>query len=73
MSGGEGGRILSRLHAQHGHGAWYHNPGIVTWAKIKNQMLNQLSQQGASRLKFFTVHLLDHYVEKLETAHQILC
>ena len=29
------------------HGAWSHNPEIMTWAEIKSQMLNQLSHPGA--------------------------
>lgn len=47
--GSEGERIPSRLHAQSGarHRAWFHNPGIMTQAKIKNQMLNRLSHPGA--------------------------
>ena len=42
-------RILSRLYAQHGlqHGAWSHNPEIMTWAEIKSRMLSQLSYPAA--------------------------
>ena len=52
-SGGSRGkeRISRRLHAQHRapHGAWSHDPGVVTWAEIKSQMLNWLSHPGAPR------------------------
>ena len=50
-------RISSKFHtlckcgAQ--HGARYHNHEIVTWAKIKSQMLNQLSHHGATRMSVF--------------------
>ena len=47
---GEGGAgILSRLHAQGRvrHGAQSRDPGIMTWAEIKSQMLNRLSHPGA--------------------------
>ena len=42
-------RILSRMYAQHqaGHGVCPSEPGIMTWAKIKTQRLNQLSHPGA--------------------------
>ena len=51
MSGGQGqkeSRILSEFHAQHRawHGAPSHDPGIMTWAWIKSQMLNWLSHPG---------------------------
>ena len=38
---GEGERILSRLHTQHGaqHGTPSHDPEIMTWAEIKSWML----------------------------------
>ena len=43
---GRGKGILGRLHDQHRPhlGAQSHNPEIMTWAKIKSGMLNQLSQ-----------------------------
>ena len=46
---GERERIPSRLHAQHRaqHGTQSHNSKLMTWAKIKNQMLNWLSHPGA--------------------------
>ena len=42
-------KILSRFHTQHGalHGAQCHDPGIMTYAEIKSQTLNQLSHPGA--------------------------
>ena len=44
----EGENYLSRLPAQLGapHGSWSQDPENVTWAKIKNQLLNQLSHSG---------------------------
>ena len=46
---GEKERILSRFHSQHGVQcrAQSHDPGIMTWAEIMNQRLNQLSHPGA--------------------------
>ena len=52
-------RILSRLHTQRRARcrAWSHNPGIMTWPKIKSRMLNRLSHPGTpaflSFLSFF--------------------
>ena len=43
-------RILSRIWAW--HGAWSHNPEIMTWAEIKSQTLNWLSHPGAPQLTF---------------------
>ena len=55
VSGGQGGegaerereRIPSRFHAQHGaqHGAQSHDSKIMTWTKIKSQMLNWATQE----------------------------
>jgi len=48
-------RILSRLHVQHRawRGARSHDPEIMTWAKIKSQMLNRLSHPGTPLKDFF--------------------
>ena len=48
-------RISSRLHTQHGaqHGAWTHNPEIMTWAKIKSQIFNWLSHPSAPQRSNF--------------------
>ena len=45
-------RILSRLHAQHRapHAIVSHDSEIMTWAEIKNWMLNWLSQPGTPPL-----------------------
>ena len=47
-------RISSKFCAEHGagHGTPSHNPEIITSAKAKNLMLNQLSHLGAPRIKF---------------------
>ena len=37
-----------------GHGAW-HGAEIVTWAKIKSQMLNWLNHPGIQQLKILKV------------------
>ena len=52
----EGERILSMLHTQHGvqYGAQFHNPEVMTWAKIKSQTLNHLSR-GAPLMTYFWV------------------
>ena len=58
MSYGEGqkerdrGRILSRLHAQHGanHGAQSQNPEIMTSVKVKSWMLNRLSHPDTPKI-----------------------
>ena len=40
------------------HGAWFHNPEIMTWAEIiKSQMLNWLSHAGAPK-EIFIVRFL---------------
>ena len=46
---GDQERILSRLHAPHRdwHTAGSHDPGIMTWVKIKSGTLNWLSHLGA--------------------------
>ena len=36
-------------------------PKIMTWVKIKNQMLNQLSHSGAPMI-IFNMHYMAHYV-----------
>ena len=38
-------RKFQRFHAQHRvrQGIWFHNPGIMTWVKIKSWTLNQLT------------------------------
>ena len=48
-------RLLSRFHTQHRAqcGAQSHNPGIMTWAKIKSQTLNLLSHPGAPVMNAF--------------------
>ena len=53
------GRISSRLHAQcrAQYRAQSHNSEIMTWAKIKSQMLNRLSCPGTPKLDpFLIVH-----------------
>ena len=53
----EGERISSRLPTECGawHGAWSHDPEIMTWAEIKSWMLNRLSHPGAlGDLRIFT-------------------
>ena len=48
----EGERISSQLHVEREawHGAPSHNPEVVTWAKVKNQTLNQPSHPGSLHL-----------------------
>ena len=57
-------KILSRVHAQlkGQHGALPHNSEIMTWAEIKRQMLNQLSQLGASMCVFYKMYLCDVHI-----------
>ena len=49
-------RISSRLPAEHGAQcrAWFHNHGNMTWAVIKSQMLNWVTQ-GTSKTEIFKV------------------
>ena len=51
-------RTSGRLHAEHWprHGAWSHNPEIMTWAETKSQTLNQLSHMGAPEPVLFNPH-----------------
>ena len=42
---GRGWEMSNRFPAK--YGAWSHHPEIMTWAKMKSQMLNQLSHPGA--------------------------
>ena len=52
--GRERERIPGRLHAQPGAwcGAESHDPGIMTWAKIKSPKLNRLSHPGTPQSPF---------------------
>ena len=58
----EGDRILSRLHTQGRvqHGAWSHDPAIVTWAEIKSRLLNRQSPPGALPLPILLVTISMH-------------
>ena len=40
------------------HGAWFHDPGIMTWAEIKSWTLSQLSQPNT---------LLYHFLSKIHS------
>ena len=55
-------RISSRLSTEWGAqpGASSHNPEIMTWAKTKSQMLNQLSHLGAP-------HQVINFMKKLKS------
>ena len=56
---GQRQRILSRLHAQRGawHGAWFHDPVIMTWGEIKSQTFKWLSHPDTP-LMFFSLAIL---------------
>ena len=48
-------RNLSRLHTQHRDqcAAWFHNSEIMTWAKVKSQVVNWLNYSGAPIVAFY--------------------
>ena len=53
----EGGRVLSRLHTQHGAQCRTrpHDPEIMTWAEIKSQTLNWLNHPDTPQDLIFNV------------------
>ena len=57
-------RILSRLLADHGarHGAWSHDPEIMTWADMKSQPPNQLSHTGVQKHDLLMPKQITEYV-----------
>jgi len=70
-------RQRSRLPIE--HGAWHqgwgcgaqsHNPEIMTWAKIKNQTLNQLSYPGTPKIVTFLCSCL---LIQSKNVRSILC
>ena len=65
VGGAEGQRILSKLHTQHiaWQGAQSHDPEIMTWAKIKSQSFNRLSQPGTPQSKYSSTS--SHSLESL--------
>ena len=42
-------------------GAQFHNAGIMTWAEIKSQMLNQLNHPGTPTFKYLKLKLHDFW------------